>query len=82
MAGAEEEGQGRVGHYARQLTQEEKERLDDDSGVLSDFKRNKLEQEAKKNWDLFYKRNTTRFFKDRCHIILGTPTYTQASIKD
>ena len=32
---------------------------------VSDYKRNKLEKEAKKNWDLFYKRNTTKFFKDR-----------------
>lgn len=29
------------------------------------FKRNKLEKDAKKNWDLFYKRNGDRFFKDR-----------------
>lgn len=25
----------------------------------------KLETEAEKNWNLFYKRNTTNFFKDR-----------------
>lgn len=29
------------------------------------FKKNKLEVDAKKNWDLFYKRNGTNFFKDR-----------------
>ncbi|KXS20896.1 S-adenosyl-L-methionine-dependent methyltransferase [Gonapodya prolifera JEL478] len=29
------------------------------------FRRQKLLKEAKKNWDLFYKRNTTNFFKDR-----------------
>ncbi|XP_061918576.1 tRNA N(3)-methylcytidine methyltransferase METTL6 isoform X2 [Entelurus aequoreus] len=29
------------------------------------FKQMKLEEEAQKNWDLFYKRNTTHFFKDR-----------------
>jgi len=32
---------------------------------ISEFKRNKLEQEAQKNWDLFYKRNACAFFKDR-----------------
>jgi hypothetical protein len=26
----------------------------------------KYEAEASKNWDLFYKRNADRFFKDRC----------------
>lgn len=35
------------------------------STYLSDFKKNKLITEAKKNWDLFYKRNKTNFFKDR-----------------
>ena len=29
---------------------------------MSDFKQNKLEKEAQKNWDLFY---TTNVFKDR-----------------
>lgn len=32
---------------------------------LSDFERDKLEKDAKKNWDLFYKRNGDRFFKAR-----------------
>ncbi|CAH1993948.1 unnamed protein product [Acanthoscelides obtectus] len=32
---------------------------------VSEFKAGLLEKEAKKNWDLFYKRNETRFFKDR-----------------
>eukprot|EP00088_Acartia_fossae_P030609 TRINITY_DN3160_c0_g1_i12.p1 TRINITY_DN3160_c0_g1~~TRINITY_DN3160_c0_g1_i12.p1 ORF type:complete len:288 (+),score=37.85 TRINITY_DN3160_c0_g1_i12:35-898(+) len=35
------------------------------SRIVNDFKANKLEAEAKKNWDLFYKRNETKFFKDR-----------------
>ncbi|XP_054478058.1 tRNA N(3)-methylcytidine methyltransferase METTL6 [Anoplopoma fimbria] len=33
--------------------------------LVSDFRLMKLEKEAQKNWDLFYKRNTTNFFKDR-----------------
>lgn len=54
-----------LGHYARQLTEEEKRKLGEDAVVISDYKRNKFEQEARKNWDLFYKRNSTHFFKDR-----------------
>ncbi|XP_030013744.1 tRNA N(3)-cytidine methyltransferase METTL6 isoform X2 [Sphaeramia orbicularis] len=50
---------------ARALTQEELLRLSGDRTVVSAFKQMKLEKEAQKNWDLFYKRNTTNFFKDR-----------------
>lgn len=35
------------------------------SRMVTEFKANKLEKDAQKNWDLFYKRNETRFFKDR-----------------
>lgn len=49
----------------RALTEEEKIKLEDDSKIVSKFKQNKLEKEAHKNWDLFYKRNATNFFKDR-----------------
>ena len=51
--------------YHRLLSEEEKRKLADNSKVVSDFKQNKLEKEAQKNWDLFYKRNATNFFKDR-----------------
>ena len=55
-----------VGHYARTLTPEEIETLKKhDSSLVSEFKKNKLELEAAKNWDLFYKRNKTNFYKDR-----------------
>ena len=50
---------------ARVLTQEELDRLGGERALVSDFKQMKLEKEAQKNWDLFYKRNTTNFFKDR-----------------
>ena len=53
------------GESVRELSEEEKAKLAADVNVVSDFKQNKLELEAKKNWDLFYKRNTTKFFKDR-----------------
>lgn len=36
-----------------------------DSRLVSPFQAFKLEKEAQKHWDLFYKRNETRFFKDR-----------------
>ena len=65
MANGGEESDVFLGHYARKLTEEEKEVLEKDTTCISDYKRGKLEQDAKKNWDLFYKRNSTHFFKDR-----------------
>ncbi|XP_027868062.1 tRNA N(3)-cytidine methyltransferase METTL6 [Xiphophorus couchianus] len=50
---------------AGHLTQEELDRLSSERTLVSDFKQMKIEKEAQKNWDLFYKRNTTNFFKDR-----------------
>uniref|UniRef100_A0A2K5CWT5 Methyltransferase type 11 domain-containing protein n=1 Tax=Aotus nancymaae TaxID=37293 RepID=A0A2K5CWT5_AOTNA len=55
----------RKGLQARILSSEEEEKLKRDQTLVSDFKQQKLEQEAQKNWDLFYKRNSTNFFKDR-----------------
>ncbi|XP_056016470.1 tRNA N(3)-methylcytidine methyltransferase METTL6-like isoform X2 [Ostrea edulis] len=52
-------------HSARTLSGQEITKLRRDVNCVSDFKQNKLEREAQKNWDLFYKRNTTKFFKDR-----------------
>ena len=54
-----------VSTVKRSLTDSEKTKLDKDVNLVSTFKQNKLESEAQKNWDLFYKRNTTNFFKDR-----------------
>lgn len=56
---------GILGHYAKHLTQEERIKLEGDHARVSDYNRSKLEQDAKKHWDLFYKRNSTHFFKDR-----------------
>lgn len=53
------------GHSARILSPEEAEKLAKDQVLVSEFKQLKLEKEAQKNWDLFYKRNSTNFFKDR-----------------
>ncbi|XP_054169275.1 tRNA N(3)-methylcytidine methyltransferase METTL6-like [Oppia nitens] len=52
------------GHKYRQLTDEEMAKLTNDLAI-NEFRQNKLEKESKKNWDLFYKRNTNKFFKDR-----------------
>jgi methyltransferase-like protein 6 len=48
------------------LTPEQQAALErQDSRPVSTFRVNKFDQEAKKHWDIFYKRNETRFFKDR-----------------
>lgn len=49
----------------RELSSEELEILQKDNILVTPFKREKLEREAQRNWDLFYKRNSTNFFKDR-----------------
>ncbi|MFH4974634.1 hypothetical protein AB6A40_001343 [Gnathostoma spinigerum] len=46
------------------LTEEDTKRIQSKS-VITDFKRSKLEMEAMKNWDKFYRRNSANFFKDR-----------------
>ncbi|XP_078703704.1 tRNA N(3)-cytidine methyltransferase METTL6-like [Branchiostoma floridae x Branchiostoma belcheri] len=52
--------------HPRTLTEEDMDRLKkQDNKIVSDFKQKKLEKEAQRNWDLFYKRNSTNFFKDR-----------------
>ncbi|XP_072416719.1 tRNA N(3)-methylcytidine methyltransferase METTL6 isoform X4 [Chiloscyllium punctatum] len=53
------------GQKGRILTSEEAEKLMKDQSLVSNFKQQKLESDAQKNWDLFYKRNSTNFFKDR-----------------
>lgn len=48
------------------LSPEEQQLLDgQNSRLVSEFKANQLEANARKHWDIFYKRNDTRFFKDR-----------------
>lgn len=48
----------------RQLNEAEEEMLRRQDEV-TEFKRNKLEAEAQRNWDKFYHRNSANFFKDR-----------------
>lgn len=48
------------------LTIEEQQMLEkQNSRIVPEFKANQLELNARKHWDIFYKRNDTRFFKDR-----------------
>lgn len=48
------------------LTPEEQQMLErQNSRLVPEFKANQLEVNARKHWDIFYKRNDTRFFKDR-----------------
>lgn len=67
-----------TGHRARELSEDEECDLSRDSECISDFKKNKLETEAKRNWDIFYKRNATHFFKDRHWIAREFPELLQA----
>ena len=49
-----------------ELTEKQRAQLDkQNSRIVSEFEASKLEREAQRNWDLFYKRNETNFFKDR-----------------
>lgn len=54
-----------TGNRGRILTPAEAEKLMKDQSFVSDYKQKKLEREAQRNWDLFYKRNSINFFKDR-----------------
>lgn len=44
-----------------------------DHGYVSQYTKEKLEQEAAKNWDVFYKLNQSNFFKDRHWILREFP---------
>lgn len=51
---------------AKTLSDAEKAKLEEQNKrMVTAFQALKLEQEARKHWDLFYKRNENRFFKDR-----------------
>lgn len=55
-----------VTENAKTLSDAEKFKLEEQNKrMVSTFQALKLEQEARKHWDLFYKRNENRFFKDR-----------------
>lgn len=59
-------GSFNLGGVEKVLTDEERARLEEQNKrMVSEFQARKLETDARKHWDLFYKRNETRFFKDR-----------------
>lgn len=47
-----------------ELTDDERRKLDCPP-AFNEYKRSKLDNDSKKNWDLFYKRNGDRFFRNR-----------------
>lgn len=50
----------------KSLTDDDKLQLErQNSRIVPEHLARQLEKDARKNWDLFYKRNETRFFKDR-----------------
>ncbi|KAI9472215.1 MAG: S-adenosyl-L-methionine-dependent methyltransferase [Benjaminiella poitrasii] len=49
----------------KKLITRAKEVIENDEKEVPEFWKMKYKKEAAKNWDLFYKRNTTKFFKDR-----------------
>lgn len=50
----------------KSLTEDEKQQLvSQASRLVPAYQANQLEKFAQRHWDLFYKRNETRFFKDR-----------------
>lgn len=53
-------------NIVKQLTDDELLKMrQQDTRLVMPFKAEQLEKDASKFWDLFYKRNETRFFKDR-----------------
>ncbi|KAH8300186.1 hypothetical protein KR044_011247, partial [Drosophila immigrans] len=55
-----------ITNQTKELTACEREQLEEQNKrMVPEFKANKLEIDAQRHWDLFYKRNETRFFKDR-----------------
>lgn len=50
----------------KDLSEDDQQRLEaQNSRMVTEFVAGKLETDSRKNWDLFYKRNQTNFFKDR-----------------
>jgi hypothetical protein len=47
--------------------QRAKEIIQNDKKIVPPFWINKYKKEASRNWDIFYKRNTTKFFKGSLH---------------
>lgn len=69
------------------LNEDEKQQLEkQNSRLVPEFKAAQLEQNARRHWDLFYKRNDIRFFRDRhwttrefIELISGAESNSEAS---
>ncbi len=62
----EEDGFQKSSTAPRQISEAEEQLLaKQDERRVPEFRANKFQGEARKHWDLFYKRNETRFFRDR-----------------
>jgi len=67
----------------RILSEQEQTLLNSNSATkLSEFKRNKLEIDAKRHWDIFYKNNGANFFKDRNWLEAEFTSLTQSAAGD
>lgn len=65
-----------------QREQHAQDLLAQDNSTIAPFWQDKYEQEASKNWDLFYQRNTINFYKDRHYIHLVFPEILTTSATD
>ena len=55
-----------MNHVVKNLSEDELNKIKaQNSRLVSKFQADQLEKNAKKHWDIFYKRNEGRFFKDR-----------------
>ncbi|CAH4035185.1 tRNA N(3)-methylcytidine methyltransferase METTL6 isoform X1 [Pieris brassicae] len=53
-------------HRLKQLTDDDMKLLESqNTRIIHEAKAAKLDREAKRHWDIFYKRNETKFFRDR-----------------
>ena len=65
----EENQQVRYYEWTNELQEEAEEILQTEAASkLTDMTYRRLDIEAQKNWDIFYKNNTTNFYKDRHYL--------------
>ena len=50
------------------MTESATQILDKETNLMAPLMYEKLERDAKRNWDIFYKNNKTNFYKDRHYI--------------
>ena len=65
----DENQQVRYYEWTTEMQEEAEEILQTEAASkLTDMTYRRLDIEAKKNWDIFYKNNTTNFYKDRHYL--------------